>query len=301
MLSQEIMLLLLSQESTFSLSQESNDDTEIGNTENVNPNVMPNSGSTTTTKTRRKRAAERTIVELNDNSTVMEDDINVIIPFESFLTFMGNFVCAGCHGSENIRFERLTRGIATSINSKCQCGRKATIQARLRSSSEKYKRLETKGEANLVPTIDYELNMRLMLSIQQVGGGRMDAAVFGGMLNLAVNPCTNAWENIELECSKEEIRLGKEIIGENLSAEIGLTKKQETYPTDDGHIGILVQGDTRWDKRSSGRTYDSESGTAILCGNLTQKCVSLTCMSKRCSYCEAKEKKKKKLRRKEPF
>jgi hypothetical protein len=82
----------------------------------------------------------------------------------------------------------------------------------------------------------------------------MDAAVFGGMLNLAVNPCTNAWENIELESFKGDIRLGKEIIGENLSAKIGLTIKQETYPMDDGHIGILVQGDTRLDKRSSGRS-----------------------------------------------
>jgi hypothetical protein len=71
MLSQETMLSSLSQESTFSLSQESNDDTKIGNTKNVDPNVMPNSGSTTTTKTRRKRATERTIVELNDDSIVI--------------------------------------------------------------------------------------------------------------------------------------------------------------------------------------------------------------------------------------
>jgi hypothetical protein len=42
------------------------------------------------------------------------------------------------------------------------------------------------------------------------------------MLNLAMNPCTNAWENLELECSKHERSLGEEIIGENLETEIEL-------------------------------------------------------------------------------
>jgi hypothetical protein len=180
--------------------------------------------------------------------------------------------------------------IATSINSYCKCGHNSTIPAKLRASSTKYKPWKKKGEANLAPTIDYDLNMRLMLSIQQVGGGEMDAAIFGGMLNLPVNPCTNAWEKMELECSLHEISLGEEIIGENLREEIVLTKEQDNPPTNDGRVGISVQGDTCWDKQSSGRTYNSESGTFILCGNLTQKCVYIWCMSVRCSYCEAKEK-----------
>jgi hypothetical protein len=62
-----------------------------------------------------------------------------------------------------------------------------------------------------VSTIDYDLNMRLILYIQQAGGGQLDAAILGGMLNLAVNPCTNVWENIKLKCSKHEISLGEEI------------------------------------------------------------------------------------------
>ena len=106
----------------------------------------------------------------------------------------------------------------------------------------------------------------------------MDGAVLSGMLNLAVNPCKNAWEKLELECSRQEISLGNEIMGENVITEVELTTKQNDFPTKDSHVGISVQGDTRWDKRSSGWAYDSESGTAILCGNLTQKCLSIWCM-----------------------
>jgi hypothetical protein len=65
-----------------------------------------------------------------------------------------------------------------------------------------------------------------MLSIQQVGDGQLDDAMLGGMVNLAVNPCTNAWENLELKCSKHEISLGEEMIGENLDTEIKLSKEQ---------------------------------------------------------------------------
>jgi hypothetical protein len=85
-----------------------------------------------------------------------------------------------------------------------------------------------------------------------------------------------------------EIALGKAIVDENMEAEVELTRQEPEYTVTDGRVGLSVQGDTRWDKRSSGRTYNSDSGTTLVCGNKTQKCISLWCMSRRCSFCEAK-------------
>jgi hypothetical protein len=35
--------------------------------------------------------------------------------------------------------------------------------------------------------------------------------------------------------------------------------------------------------------YNSDSGTALLCGNLSKKCVGIKCMSKQCGKCNPRE------------
>jgi hypothetical protein len=51
--------------------------------------------------------------------------------------------------------------------------------------------------------------------------------------------------------------------------------------------GLSVQGDCRWDQRKGGRAYNSDSGTHILVGNASMKCVAMECMSRRCAKCES--------------
>jgi hypothetical protein len=134
-----------------------------------------------------------------------------------------------------------------------------------------------------------------MLALQAQGKGKRDAAGYAGMMNLAVNPLNNAWEELEEELALEEIKLTKALIRENLDEEIKLTKEQGDATYHNGKIGISVQRDTRWDQRASGRAYNSDSGASLLVGNLSSKCVGLHCMSRRCSKCEeARETKLKK-------
>jgi hypothetical protein len=90
------------------------------------------------------------------------------------------------------------------------------------------------------------------------------------MLNVAVNPCTNAWEDMEKECALLEIHLGKQIVDKHLETETKLTcQKDNATVNEEGCVGILVQGNICWDKQLAGRTYNSDSGTTLVCGNIT--------------------------------
>jgi hypothetical protein len=113
------------------------------------------------------------------------------------------------------------------------------------------------------------------------------------MMNLALNPLHNAWGELEEELSLIKILLGKEIICENLDEEIKLTKERGDATYHGEKIGISVAGDTRWDQQASGCAHTSNSGTSLLCGNLSKQCVGIKCMSKRCAKCNPREAKAK--------
>jgi hypothetical protein len=80
-------------------------------------------------KQKRQRAPEILVL---DNVMSNSDKRNIIIPYDSFVEFMKSFVCVACLSNEGITFSKLTRGIATSVTSKCECGKKAAIKARIR-------------------------------------------------------------------------------------------------------------------------------------------------------------------------
>ena len=69
-------------------------------------------------------------------------------------------------------------------------------------------------------------------------------------------------------------------------------KKRKTK--DSLTIGIDVSFDMGWQKRSSGRSYDSRSGHAFLIGCHTQKVISQIIYSKNCRICSIHLKKTKK-------
>jgi hypothetical protein len=175
----------------------------------------------------------------------------------------------------------------------------------------------------------FDLNVRLVLGIQHMGCGERDAAILAGMLDLAVSPMQTAWSQIEQEIGIKEIELGKRIVESNakLEAEITGTEPftnridgppmpikfpitEETYTQKLGtcavcwkrprksfegmqllkkKTGLSVQGDCRWDQRKGGRAYNSDSGTQLIIGNKTLKCIAVACMSKRCAKCERKK------------
>jgi hypothetical protein len=94
---------------------------------------------------------------------------------------------------------------------------------------------------------------------QQCGEGKNDAAVHAGMLDLAVSPIHARWTKLEEEISLEEILLGDQI---ELEKRITLGRPKST--TVEGHVGLSIQGDMRWDHQNSDHAYNSGLGGSRL-------------------------------------
>jgi rubredoxin len=198
------------------------------------------------------------------------DNRNVIIPYDDFILFLdNNFVCKTCKKNKNMVYERQTCGIATSINMICSCGTTASIKAKMRSNTSHLKQWQECTLTRLRKAGNFELNAQLLMALQQCGQGENDAAVYAGMLNLSVSPIHAGWMRLEEEIELKEIQLGEIIINENIELERKMTieNKIRHNNTAAGCVGLLVQGDTRWHRRSSGHAYNSDSGASILVGN----------------------------------
>jgi hypothetical protein len=91
-----------------------------------------------------------------------------------------------------------------------------------------------------------------------------------------------------LEIGLKENELGETIINKNIQLEKKMTLENHIRHgnTAVGCVGLSVEGDTRWDRRSSGHAYNSDSGASILVGNQSSRVVALECMSKRCRKCK---------------
>jgi hypothetical protein len=214
------------------------------------------------------------------------DRRNIILPFDALIRFLDeNFVCKYC-GKSDSKVHRSTVGVATSLNWYCACRHVASVKAKLRSTMEGYDGYVAEDKAKKLAAKHYDLNVRFLAGVQQFGGGETEAHGLAGMMDLAVNPISNSWVRLEEEINLSQIHLGKAVLDENLAAEVEATKAQEDCVTFEGKVGISVQGDSRWDQRKSGRAYNSDSGSHLLVGNATMKCVAVEVMSKRCSKCE---------------
>jgi hypothetical protein len=86
----------------------------------------------------------------------------------------------------------MTVGIATSLNYFCTsigCGAGGSIKARIRKNGMQQNQTEWKAHQYVptsnVPANAFNPNMRLLvLEMQQIGGGELEAIVLGGMLDL---------------------------------------------------------------------------------------------------------------------
>jgi hypothetical protein len=76
------------------------------------------------------------------------------------------------------------------------------------------------------------------------------------------------------------IGLSKEILEENLRLEIEASPRVVN-----GRTALSAGSNARWDKRDSGRQYDSVSGCSVMLGNQTKLVIAAEAMSQVCSKC----------------
>jgi hypothetical protein len=260
-----------------------------------------------------------------DRSIILDQHVVIPMDaFVEFLD--SNFVCRNCRESRSvIEYQIVGIASSINWFCKCNSGGAVKARIRHDDEEETKEWKETRF-ARLKKASRYELNGRFVLGMQHMGCGERDASILAGMLDLNVDPMQSAWSQIEQEIGVVEINIGKQIVVENVKLEAELTGTEPfvqringpplpfKYPITldnytekigrckqcwkrpklsfEGAIlkkkktGLSVQGDCRWDQRKGGRAYNSDSGTQLIVGNKTLKCIAVACMSKRCQKCE---------------
>ena len=100
----------------------------------------------------------------------------------------------------------------------------------------------------------------------------------------------NTYRKIEDLVGKHIRQVADNSMVSALDSEAELTQIKKNLSTTDWKksefpIGITVSYDMGWNKRSSGKTYDSLSGHALMIGALSKKIVSARVVNKECSTC----------------
>jgi hypothetical protein len=176
--------------------------------------------------------AKRIIID-NDRSLVL--DQHIVIPLDAFVAFIDrNFVCRNCGKSPSVfKYQRV--GIACSINWFCVRKQGGAIKARLcQDNEEETKKWNESSFTRLKPASHFELNSQLVLGVQDMGCRERDASILAGMLDLSISPMQSAWSRIEQDIGVEEIKVGKQIIIENVKLEAELTGTEPFLQRQDG-------------------------------------------------------------------
>jgi hypothetical protein len=215
----------------------------------------------------RKRRKTHHVLDRDDKLTM---DRNIILHLESLVGFIEtNFVCRHCrktltvgeYGQAQPPFFVEVYGLVSGINFQCMCGARGSLRPKMVPDSTEKVISVADGEpyTNRVNSGDFEINKRLQLGLQLCGSGRRDSAILAGMLKLNVNPMHARWTKVQESLAKATIKVGSEVLEENLHIECLLSPAGMDGPLD-------VANDTGWDKRGSTRRYDLLSGCSVAFG-----------------------------------
>ena len=128
----------------------------------------------------------------------------------------------------------------------------------------------------------HTLNVRLVLFLQRFGIGGTAARQLACALGLASGSRSfGNFTSLEEEIALHQIKLGEEIIAENVQKEMDMSPIGV-----DGRKNMGTGMDTGWTQRGTGKQYNSDSGISIMFGQLTKLVVAFYYMSKVCAKCK---------------
>jgi hypothetical protein len=171
-------------------------------------------------------------------------------------------------------------GLASSPRFRCSCGHSGSVRADLKHGPAAPHVDVGKPFSNKTNASDYGINNRFLLGLQIAGSGRKEADIIPGLLNLSNGFMTKRYTDLQNELGLSIIGLSNEILEENLRLEIEASPRVVN-----GRTALSVSSDARWDKRGSGRRYDSLSGCSVMLGNRTKLVIAVEAMSQVCSKC----------------
>ena len=173
-------------------------------------------------------------------------------------------------------------------------------------SSRRSRGNEDKNRTNL---FSHQLNLRAYLSAFYTGTGGRDVGFRSNMLGIRGGKTWAKQANRHgLKANAKNLGLAAQIFKELMELEIRATitetlkktytdeeidryvsyfldGKYEQLPTEIRKVGIIVSFDMGWQKRSTGRVYDSLSGHGFIIGVRTKNVIGFGLRKKGCSIC----------------
>jgi hypothetical protein len=201
-------------------------------------------------------AKRRKTLHVLDREDKLTMDRNIILPLDRLVSFLeNNFVCKRCRHRLTTRCNKEQFepplvleifGLACGLNSNCRCGAQDSLRPKV--VEEALPKIgpadDKKPIGNRLNSGDFEINKRLHIGLQLSGSGRRDGAILAGMLKLDVNPMGARSTEVEESLAKAIIRIGWEVLDENLHIEC-----MHIPVGEDRRYALDVASDTRWDKR----------------------------------------------------
>jgi len=229
----------------------------------------------------------------SDSVTYQSVDDNAVklIPFPDLKQLIEeNCVCKECHSPLELSQE--TFGLATNVCVRCLPGDKQFADHGDKMWSE---RLKTNDEYEDDETPDsarnYIINSLLVLAMQQLGLGTVSVATMLGAIGIRHSlGKIRQWNKIQDMVGLAEQAVKEEVLAENVAMAIQKAKDDNANTDDAGRIGLTCSIDAGWQKRSSGRTYDSPSGHNLLVDCRTKRILDCTVYCKHCTICDRRKK-----------
>jgi len=132
----------------------------------------------------------------------------------------------------------------------------------------------------------YLINLLLVLAMQQLGLGLVSVTTFLATLGIR-SSMGNAriWKVIQDRVGIAEQAVREEVLAKNRARAIQAAVAFGAQKDDSGRVGLICSIDGGWQKRSSGRTYDSPSGHNLLVNGRTKLILDSVIYSKLCLIC----------------
>lgn len=233
--------------------------------------------------TTQNRLDERYQTKDNGNRLIHWDSLSLLV--------CSNVCCKNC-GSE-VSLTETTTGIATEVKLKCK-NRNCKLDQKNKLRKCNYKNYRSRQGSSE----SFCINLQFVLGLMQVGAGAAESGTLLTFLDMAhANTFhRNTFRRVQ-NFLRQEIKVvsngsmktcREEEISKTVSKEIfEQYKDNKTKPSD---IPLTCSYDMGWNKRSSGRKYDSISGHGFVIGTQTKKIINFRCMSKCCIRCTKAEK-----------
>ena len=242
-----------------------------------------------------------------DNNKKNDDPTRAILELKNMRDLLERTMCCGSCDTRSVEVEFKSCGINTHCSLTCKNDGCTWRDSSGKGSLTYFDLPVGSGSPLIERTSDYASNVLYVLSHLSVGDGGREAEKHLSFLGL---PNATTMERSTFGVIQERIcpkiqELNCEIMKENLIMEVEAIMMMDGNNFDNAAFEfwktainnndicmsnailpeIIVTADMGWQKRSSGRRYDSNSGHGILVGKETRLAIGLCLKSKICNKC----------------